>query len=104
MVVGLEHDALAIANDGDAVVAPAGQPPDERAFAVGDVDDFEAGAGVLENSPLHDAEGAPGKLNELDHATRRAWEAPTTRLGNRSVNCFNRFKDCCTTASNCRGG
>ena len=67
MVVGLEHHGFAVPDDGHAVVALAGQPPDQRAVAVGDVDDSEAGAGVLQNAPLHDAERTPGKLNEFNH-------------------------------------
>src|SRR5580765_5272238 len=68
IVVGLEHDGFAVPDDGHGVVAPASQTPDQRAVAVGDVEDAEADAGVLQNPPLHDAERTPGKLNELDHA------------------------------------
>src|SRR3989442_15857817 len=102
MVVGFEPPGFAVPDDGHGVVASAGQPPDQRAVAVGDVDDSEAGGGVLQNAPLHDAERTPGKLNELDHAARGGWAAPT-RSGRLSVNCFSRLNDFCTTASKWRG-
>ena len=57
-----------IANNGHAVIAFAGQPPDQRAIAIGNIGDFEAVAGKFENPPLHNAERAPGKLNQLNHA------------------------------------
>ena len=78
VLVGFEHHGAAFFDDRHGVIAALGQLPDERAIGVGDVDNFEPGAGVFQNAPLHDAKRTPRELNQLDHAARRGAEAPTS--------------------------
>lgn len=66
-VAGFENDRGIVFEDGNLVVPLAGDFPDEGAVAIGDVADFEFGAGEFEDAPRDDAERAPRKLNQLDH-------------------------------------
>ena len=77
-VGGFENDGGTVFENGDLVVAFAGEFPDEGAVAVGDVADFELGAGEFEDAPRDNAEWAPRKLNQLDHllgTIRADWRA-----------------------------
>jgi predicted GNAT superfamily acetyltransferase len=71
---GLKDDSFAILQYWDLVVTLARELPNERAIAIGNVDDFELNASEFENAPLHNAEWAPRELNQLDHAFSRAIE------------------------------
>jgi hypothetical protein len=46
----------------------ASEAPYQRPIAIGNIGDFEAMTGELEDPALHNAERAPGKLNQLNHA------------------------------------
>src|SRR5262249_37578259 len=64
----LENDGSAVANNRHTVITLFGKPPDERTVAVGDISAVEASSRELQNPALNDAERAPGKLNQLNHA------------------------------------
>ena len=74
IIAYLKDDGLAVADNGDAIVAFAGELPDPGTVAVGDIGDFEAGPGKFEDAALNDAEGTPRKLNEFDHFSQ-IWSA-----------------------------
>lgn len=63
-----KNDGLAITEDGHLVITLASEFPDERTVVGGDVRDLEPFAAELQNSALDEAEWAPGKLNQFDHA------------------------------------
>src|SRR5206468_6382231 len=63
VVVDLEDDLFAVADDRHAIIALFGQTQDQAAITVRDVGDFETGAGEFQDPALDDAEGAPGELN-----------------------------------------
>jgi hypothetical protein len=66
-VVSFKDDGAPIAKDGHSVIALASQPPDQAAITVGNVGDFKRGARKLQNPPLHQAERAPGDLDQFNH-------------------------------------
>ena len=63
----LEDDRFAVANNRNAIISFAAEAPHQRAIAIWDVRNLESSFGKLENPALHDAEGAPRKLNQLNH-------------------------------------
>ena len=71
IVVQLEHDSFAVADDGHAVIAFAREFPDERAVACAwKIGDFETNAGKFEDAPLDEAVRAPRKLNQFNHVKK----------------------------------
>src|ERR1035437_3731207 len=72
-IVGqFDNHALAVLDDGHAVVALPGQFPDQCAVGIGNVDAFEASAGKFKNTPLNQAVGTPRKLNQFNHVKTRS--------------------------------
>ena len=68
-VAGFKDDLAAVLDDGHGMVLFAGQLPDHIPVHVtGQVGDIEFRAGKLEHPPLHDAERAPGELDQFNHA------------------------------------
>jgi len=63
----LEDHGLAVPDEGHAIVTLAAQLPDPRTVAAGDVGNFKAGAGELEDAALDNTVRAPGKLKQLNH-------------------------------------
>ena len=62
IVVRLEHDVFAVAQNGHAVISLSGQFPDEGTFLRKDVDEFEICAGEFEDALLRQAIGTPCEL------------------------------------------
>ena len=71
IIPGLEYNDALIADHGDRVVLFSRDFPDQRSVAIGNVGDFEGEARVFEDAALNDAECAPGKLNQFNHASER---------------------------------
>jgi hypothetical protein len=67
VLADFEDIRFAIHEGGYAVIALAGQFPDERAILRGDIDDFERRSRVFQNATLSDAERTPRKLNQFNH-------------------------------------
>src|SRR6266498_5158539 len=67
IVVRFEQDVASVLQDGDLVVALFGQTSDQGTVPSRNVDDFMRVAAQLQNAPLHQAVGTPGKLNEFEH-------------------------------------
>ena len=67
--VGFEDDGFAVFEDGNLVVAFAGEFPDEGTIAVGNVYDLKFFAGVFEDAPLDNAKWTIRNLNQLDHSS-----------------------------------
>ena len=68
IVARFKNDVSSVADDRRCVVTFLGELPNEGTITSEfEVGEFELRAGKFENTPLHDAEGAPRKLNQLDH-------------------------------------
>jgi hypothetical protein len=67
LVPELEDDLFAVLDDRHLVIAAASEPPHQGPIVVGDIDEFVACVGIIEDAPDYNAEGAIGKLNEFDH-------------------------------------
>src|SRR5436190_2521423 len=67
IVAGFEHDRFAVTNDGHAVIAFAGQFPDQSAIMIRNVRDLEGNPAEFQDAFLDEAERAPGNLDEFNH-------------------------------------
>lgn len=74
IVVDFEDNVPAIAQDRQLVITFLGQLPDGSTIAGFKVHQLVTHARVFQNSPLHEAVGAPRKLKQLDHYVgRKCW-------------------------------
>src|SRR3569833_588073 len=63
----LKYIGPAIHEQGHAVIALAGEFPDEGAVLRGDIDDFERRSRIFQNASLNQAVRTPRKLNQFNH-------------------------------------